>query len=110
MEGGSLQGWHEPCESRGSSTESVRGSGCNSLGLLGDGGNAGIIEARLAPPSYSTVRTAASPHSAISSLNQLASKARMNHLSCGWFAVAQLAALRAVASPNQSIMDLLLDH
>jgi hypothetical protein len=35
MEGGSLQGWHEPCESRGSSTESVRGSGCNSLGLLG---------------------------------------------------------------------------
>src|SRR5436305_1189505 len=32
-------GWHEPCESRGSRTESVRGSGCNSPGLLG--GNAG---------------------------------------------------------------------
>ena len=27
--------WHEPYESRGSRTESVRGSGCNSLGLLG---------------------------------------------------------------------------
>jgi hypothetical protein len=44
----------------------------------GDGGNAGIIEARLAPPSYSTVRTAASPNAAINGLNQLAPKLRMS--------------------------------
>jgi hypothetical protein len=59
----------------------VSGSGRNPPGRLGDGGNAGIIEARLAPPSYSTVRTAASPNAAISGLNQLAPKARMNRFS-----------------------------
>src|SRR5664279_3410619 len=44
----------------------------------GDGGNAGIIEARLAPPSYSTVRTAASPNPAINGLDQFAPRVRMN--------------------------------
>jgi Type II/IV secretion system protein len=34
---GGFNGWHEPDESRGSSPESVSGSGCNSPGRLGPG-------------------------------------------------------------------------